>query len=636
MKRTLLFILLCMPFTVWCQADEEIGMNIKKKFKEIEPLAEALMQDAVTDQQKANAAFNYVAKNIKHFIKDESDAKDFGQAEQVLKSKEATPLGYANIMRELFTQMDLKNVIISGYTLYWNAVRIGNEWHFVDAFNGAGKSTFSSKGKKKNESSIAAEKNIKIKYVAEYNGKYFMESPKQKRLEYLSDDPLWQLTEEAMPLSVFMAGEDSVIKYNEKSQIKRINTKLNDFADKDIYAQIEDGEPRVLAFNPRNNFAICEKYYQLGKLLAIKIISKKTRADAVDKLEEAIKSLEKAKEFMMLSQSDETSNLQYHNAKNQEKKKHAAEFQKELELVNKKVFNEINMRSRLEKSSVGKINGNARMVASAIKAADKDNFGEITPMATPMKSDAREAMQLKDSVAARDKRITSGKEAVRTMESKIDKLLNSNERIASSLETEFGACISVMRDFASNKANFKDHYDSEVKGCEEQLRASRVFKLDSMQKKYLHTIDTMTLSYAALIDQHKANAKDLMSNMKDAQNYKKRVGGNEAILNNYNRYMKDYETSLTSQTNVGEEWADFHRETNVQLVKQTRNYEAIAKLLELTKSFEEDRFGSSKGLLAKENRMFSEGSKASRQNIGVFIKNLRAVQKEIKKEQAGI
>jgi hypothetical protein len=193
-----------------------------------------------------------------------------------------------------------------------------------------------------------------------------------------------------------------------------------------------------------------------------------------------------------------------------------------------------------------------------------------------------------------------------------------------------------MRDFASNKANFKDHYDSEVKGCEEQLRASRVFKLDSMQKKYLTTIDTMTLSYAALIEQHKANAKDLMSNMKDAQNYKKRVGGNEPILNNYNRYMKDYETALTSQTNVGEEWQDFHRETNVQLVRQTKNYEAIAKLLDLTKKFEEERFGSSKGLLAKENRLFSEGSKASRQNIGIFIKNLRVVQKEIRKEQAGI
>jgi hypothetical protein len=645
MKRTLLFILLLTPLMSWCQADEEIGTSIKKKYKDVGLLAEALLEDAVTDQQKANAAFNYVTKNIEHFIKDESKDKNFGQAEQVLSSKKATPKGYANLLSSLFTELELKNVIISGYSrdwkhddgdsffrshFYWNAVRIGNEWHYVDGFNGAGKTVLDTKGKKKKS------KDVKLKFVKEYNPKCFMESPKGKRLTYLCDDPMWQLTEEPMPLSVFMAGEDAVTAYNEKSQIKRIDNKLNDFADKDIFAQIEDSEPRVIAFNPRNNFAICEKYYQNGRLLALKIISKKTRDDAVSKLDEAINSLDRAKEFMMKSQADESGNLQYHGAKNQDKKKHAAEFQKELEALNKSVFNDINMRTRLEKSNEGKIAGNARTVAAAIKASDKDNFGEIVTMPSPMKSDAKEAMQLKDSVAARDKRITAGKEAVRNLESKIDNMLNTNERLATSLETECGASISIMRDYANNKANYLDHYDTEVKGCEEQLRASRVYKLDSMQKKYLRTIDTLALSYNALIEQHKANAKDLMSNMKDAQNYKKRVGGNEPIVNNYNKYMKDYEQALTSQTNVGEEWSDFHKEVRNELIRQTKSYESLGKLLVLTKEFETSRFGDNKALLSKEGKVFTQNTKASRANIANFTKSLRNIQKEIRKEQAKI
>jgi hypothetical protein len=120
----------------------------------VESLAEYLAEPAKNDKEKARAVYRWVTDRIAY----DTDAFFAGEypdpdPENVLKKRKAICGGYARLFRALCVQAGIKAVVVEGKVKGqgyvegdpttaerhgWNAIKLGDEWHLVDATWGAG------------------------------------------------------------------------------------------------------------------------------------------------------------------------------------------------------------------------------------------------------------------------------------------------------------------------------------------------------------------------------------------------------------------------------------------------------------------------------------------------------------------
>lgn len=142
----------------------------------IEELTKRIDYDFKTDTEKVRAAFTWIALNISYedknpnliepskiywvFSDDDLKRKIKKENDKVaintFRNKTAVCKGYAFLFHEICTQLNIKNKLVKGYVKttaseighvpvkknhVWNAVKINNEWMFLDATWAAGSST---------------------------------------------------------------------------------------------------------------------------------------------------------------------------------------------------------------------------------------------------------------------------------------------------------------------------------------------------------------------------------------------------------------------------------------------------------------------------------------------------------------
>ncbi|MFY0629980.1 MAG: hypothetical protein JXR05_06330 [Flavobacteriaceae bacterium] len=177
-KITLLLILLSLNATSQSKKLKEVDKIIDSysKTTSIEALAKKIDHDFKSDIEKTRAVFSWVASNVRYKTKnpyeitspkvyvvtDENDLKRRLQEEdrkiisKVFNSKRAVCKGYALLFKELCDLLKIENEIILGYIKNspnqidfipkqknhaWNAVKINDQWIFIDVTYGAGYAT---------------------------------------------------------------------------------------------------------------------------------------------------------------------------------------------------------------------------------------------------------------------------------------------------------------------------------------------------------------------------------------------------------------------------------------------------------------------------------------------------------------
>lgn len=210
----LIIVISCFFFHTKAQVNNKVIGIIKEypsDFSSTNNLVELINKDFKNKEEKAAAAFTWIAMNVSYDIKQigkskrvrfsyrseeelAAKKKEFriNLAEQSLRKKKALCEGYSTLYQELCKQLDLDCIIIPGTARRyvseignvnlpsnhaWNAVKINNKWLLVDVTWAAGWVDYS-----------------KMKFHKEFSPAYFALSPEEFAMKHYPDDKKWLLT----------------------------------------------------------------------------------------------------------------------------------------------------------------------------------------------------------------------------------------------------------------------------------------------------------------------------------------------------------------------------------------------------------------------------------------------------------
>tara|TARA_B100000809_G_scaffold265794_1_gene325763 strand:- start:3102 stop:4103 length:1002 start_codon:yes stop_codon:yes gene_type:complete len=201
---------------------DSIVLQYSKNIRNTNALAKKIDKDFSNDLEKVRALYIYLTNTVEYNIKEYKygdDAYSFRYSSKeeleqkirqrdlkiinkTLSSKKAICEGYSMTFKEVCTQLDIKCVVISGYTRTnpskigqlplderhaWNAVYINSKWQFIDTTWGAG---------------YSRDSNHWIQYYDEH---YFFTNPKELITTHHPEENNWQLLTPAITKKKFVS-----------------------------------------------------------------------------------------------------------------------------------------------------------------------------------------------------------------------------------------------------------------------------------------------------------------------------------------------------------------------------------------------------------------------------------------------
>ncbi len=265
---------------------DKVDAYVKKipyyKTFQIDTLALYLSAGASRPRDKARAIYDWVSSNITYdyALLDSlnspwasMDVIRSQSPENVLLSRRAICQGYADLYKALADKMGLRAEVVSGavkdgngevprFGHAWNVVKIATEWELIDATWGAN-----------SDGTI--------------NEKYFFALPEDMIVNHLPFDPMWQLTVNPLPLSVFKSSDDKTVKklFNKspKNDFVYKDTILRYFR-LDTLMRLYKSSDRMLRFNAGNEYVT----FEVGKANYFRFIQLSDKMST--KLENAIEN----------------------------------------------------------------------------------------------------------------------------------------------------------------------------------------------------------------------------------------------------------------------------------------------------------------------------------------------------------
>jgi len=146
-------------------------------------------------QFKARAIFYWISNNISYDLKGiKSNDNRRSDAEMVIQTRKATPLGYAKLVQEMCSMANIRCLTVDGYVKNyaddinnppdelnhsWNVVQLGQspeEWYYIDAAKASGYTD-----QKLN------------KFTRDFTSEYFFADKSLFNLDHYPDNGAWQL-----------------------------------------------------------------------------------------------------------------------------------------------------------------------------------------------------------------------------------------------------------------------------------------------------------------------------------------------------------------------------------------------------------------------------------------------------------
>jgi transglutaminase-like putative cysteine protease len=174
--------------------------NFIQKLGSLDSLNVARITDTLTrripdKEQKARAIFYWIAHNIAWDIKAmKSGDQRKSNPEDVIRSRKATPLGFAKLFQEMSSAANIRCLVVDGYIKNytddinnpadeinhsWNVVQLGtspDQWFFVDAARASG----------------SADRKMSV-YTPAFTSNYFFPEKALFNLDHFPDNDAWQL-----------------------------------------------------------------------------------------------------------------------------------------------------------------------------------------------------------------------------------------------------------------------------------------------------------------------------------------------------------------------------------------------------------------------------------------------------------
>jgi hypothetical protein len=563
MKKT--FILILLSFLSFhlsssAQVDSTIGTDISGSAN-YAVLAHQLTDGVQSERLKVNAIYNWITHNIRYDVKAlKKTSLKPDEVATVLKKRKAVCDGYSKLFTALCEEAGIKAVTIEGYAkdwmfdngdqFYiprhaWNAVYVEGRWHLVEPTWGAGhlvqEPTWLKKlfGSKKNPTNAGG----KLKFKFRYDPKWMLMDPLTFRKDHLPTDPLWQLTDSLMPISIFEAGDSAIMKFNRENNILVQNLPDLDRINKlDEFKRAQETAERITAYNPRYRVEMAAKY----------------NADAIDSLEKTLKDknnptealnrakdeLKKAEKEIAAQKSTISTEYSVLKKKNKTKSLEAKEQIRLLRSDNKRLIanckSKINTANSKLKSIGDKEDTNIEKSANLAKgkkgkqtSASKKEVDATSP----------ELLSIEDNVALINGKIDDLQEEINTRTNLITEIKRDNDRRLDSLVLCFRLCDSALVMETIARLNMHDDMDDEVIKWHSIVKQNRLKDLDSLQKYFIAGYDTVLNNYDALRKSHFAQLEEYRKAFKELDKYKRRNNSNTAFLSQHNTLVDNYNKS---------------------------------------------------------------------------------------------
>ncbi len=169
------------------QSDGAAGKLNRYQASSIKALAEKIKLSHSQPQQRYEAAYQWVAHNIRYSLTESnSQSRSLSQVEiteRAFLRRKAVCEGYAGLLDSLAQLMEIRTALVSGYTRLlgqidptphvWLAVQLDGKWLLSDPTFGAGAM-------------------VNNKFVQEYNPDFLLVTPEKMIRSHMPYDPLWQ------------------------------------------------------------------------------------------------------------------------------------------------------------------------------------------------------------------------------------------------------------------------------------------------------------------------------------------------------------------------------------------------------------------------------------------------------------
>ena len=368
---------LLLTFRCAAQTDVAIGCTVPRaESRSIDRLAHSLCDGLGSEREKANAIYNWVTHNIRYDVKSAMDGRltRDDDAKRVLRKRKAVCEGYAHVFMDLCQAAGLQAVTVEGYArdwifdngdkLYvprheWNAVLIDGQWQLVDASWGAGGMAQAPGWLRRqlNRFSKNPVQTGKLRFVARYDSTYFLQDPGHFRLAHLPTDPIWQLTDTAMPVAVFEAGAAAINRFNGISRPAQQADLLGAAADYNEIIRTYEYADRAFAYNPR--------YY--GPLAMREMLDAEVQirfGDSINKYDpmparyrygKATRALGMSREYLKKQQEGYSIEARELKLKNGRKNDSAKKYVREIRTDNKRLTAQCKQKGRSSKTKAERI-----------------------------------------------------------------------------------------------------------------------------------------------------------------------------------------------------------------------------------------------------------------------------------------
>jgi hypothetical protein len=567
---TFLVLLFCAHLAI-AQVDTTIGLtapgSVTGNYKE---LTHFLCDDLPGEKQKANAIYNWITHNISYDVKFlvKRSLKGYTTEEKInraLKNRVALCEGYAMLFTAMCREAGLKAVNIDGYakdwifddgdSLYiprhmWSAVMIDGKWWPVEPTWGAGGLVQSPGIIRKIMNKVLRQKVMyanKLKFKFKYKPGYFMQAPEEFILKHLPTDPLWQLADTTMPLAVFEAGDSAIRKFIELySKPVQVNPQLDEISMLDELMRVFESADRAYKFNPRYPVVLALKQAYRAESQVIKAFTDSTVQNGLLLINDASAGLRKSELYVKEQKKSFPSEYTRLKKKNTTKNQEAKKCIRQIKTDNKRLVSESKKYSKSATNKGNKLKPKYAAVKKRAQAIDPNKLNKQKPSKIQKKPGSPELREIKDSIAARYKRIDDLKSSIAGKMDTVKTLQDQNMERLDSLGKFLVTADSILVQEAIARINMHDDYDNEVIMLTRLFKELKYHQGDSMQKNYLVAYDTIVAKHERLQKLLNAEMELYKKNLRSMEQYAKWNAVDTSIVADYATTVNDYRACINA------------------------------------------------------------------------------------------
>ena len=633
------------------QTDTSIGLEATGKYgTDYMALAADICLDHAGEQQKANAIYNWVTHNIAYDVKAlrKFPKGDGDKAVLALKNCKAVCDGYSMLYTELCRAAGLQAVNIEGYAKDWifdngdelyiprherNAVRINGKWQLVDATWGAG-------GLYQKEALIVRLYNIvfrhgrvsarSLRFRYKYNPDYFMQDPEVFRLKHLPSDPLWQLTDTAMPVAVFEAGDSSVKAFNALySKPRQSDPRLDKIATLDEKQKVFEYADRAYAFNNRFPLILSLKNNYRALSLIDRAVSDTLVSNPDLLLKDAKNDLKKSLDHIKDQKKSFPAEYSKLKQKNRAKGMVAKQHIRRIKTDDKRLLAQTKKYAKASDSKGARAKKVQVGIATRIKKVDARKINEVQTAKMKKKTDAPELLVILDSVKARDSRIAALKKQTNAQSVRVKGEIVASSILLDSLVVSLSKEDSMIRKEAVERLNMHDSYDDEVKKWSGLLVQQKYYVSDTLMQRYAEAFDTVTTHYVALQKVHVQTLDLYKSNIRSLEQYRKWNNTDEGIKTLYTDCAEGYIAAADSAMQDNNTYMQYLKGNKTVFGALGKANKRQIKIVEYMEKAEKNRQNVEAGTIVRKKAFDMKENEVQRVAVQKGLKRMQRVVDQI-------